>query len=144
MIGVKDILRRAVDEKASDVFIVAGIPVSYRKNGTIQIDRTDRLLPPQTEELLKEIYSLADRDINRLYEIGDDDFSLAIPGFSRFRVSAYKQRGALSAVMRIISFTLPDPESLHIPREIIELGNYTNGMVLVTGQAVSGKSTTLS
>ena len=141
---IEKILEQAVRERASDVFIVAGIPVSFRKNGIIHMEGKEKLFPPQTEELLREIYRLADRDIRILIDGGDDDFSLAIPGFSRFRVCAYKQRGALSAVMRIISFELPDPSKLHIPPEIIGLGNYSNGMVLVTGQAGSGKSTTLS
>lgn len=142
---IEEILKRAVDEKASDIFIVAGRPVSFRKNGTIHVDEGKMLLPNDTELLLHEIYDLAGhRDIKVLLDTGDDDFSLAIPGFSRFRVSAYKQRGSLSAVMRIISFELPDPSTLGIPEEIINLGNNSNGMVLVTGPAGSGKSTTLS
>lgn len=142
---IEEILKHATDQKASDIFIVAGLPISFRRNGKIHSAAGDRLLPADTELLVHEIYNLADhRDINILRNGGDDDFSFAIPGFSRFRVSAYKQRGSLSAVMRVISFTLPDPETLRLPREIIDLGNYSNGMVLVTGPAGSGKSTTLA
>ena len=142
---IEDILRHAVDVGASDIFIVAGLPVSYRKNGSIHSDDGTKLFPSDTKQLLAEIYELANkRNINILEEIGDDDFSFAVPGFSRFRVSAFKQRGSLSAVMRIISFELPNPEELGIPRGIVELGNYSNGMILVTGPAGSGKSTTLA
>lgn len=143
--SIKEILQKAVDEKASDVFIVAGLPVSVRKNGVIARQNDERLLPPDTELLLKEIYMLAgDRDLNIVEDGGDDDFSFAIPGLSRFRVSAFKQRGALSAVIRIITFELPDYSELEIPQQIIDMGKYSSGMVLVTGPAGSGKSTTLA
>ncbi len=142
---IEDILRHAVDVGASDIFIVAGLPVSYRKNGIIHSDGGTKLFPADTKQLLAEIYELANkRDINILEELGDDDFSFAVPGFSRFRVSAFKQRGSLSAVMRIISFELPNPVELGIPQSIVDLGNYSNGMILVTGPAGSGKSTTLA
>lgn len=139
------ILEQAISEKASDVFIVSGLPVSFRKDGVIKRINEERLLPPDTEALLTEIYQHAgDRDLRILNEDGDDDFSFAIQGLSRFRVSAYKQRGALSAVIRIITFDLPDFKTLGIPEYIIHLGDAGKGMVLVTGPAGSGKSTTLA
>jgi twitching motility protein PilT len=75
---------------------------------------------------------------------GDDDFSFAIPGLSRFRVNAYKQRGSLSAVIRVISFSMPDPASICIPDSIINMSRESTGMVLITGPAGNGKSTTLA
>ena len=73
---------------------------------------------------------------------GDDDFSFSIAGLSRFRVSTYKQRGSYAAVIRVISFALPDPESIGIPQNIIKLADIKKGLVLVTGPAGMGKSTT--
>ncbi|MCI6795789.1 MAG: PilT/PilU family type 4a pilus ATPase [Lachnospiraceae bacterium] len=94
---------------------------------------------------IRGIYTLADnRDISRLITAGDDDFSFAMPGLSRFRVSAYKQRGSLSAVIRVVAFVLPDPSALGIPDSVIRTGMQPHGMVLVTGPAGSGKSTTLA
>ncbi|MGI6766247.1 MAG: type IV pilus twitching motility protein PilT [Lentihominibacter sp.] len=143
--SIREILQKAVEERASDVFIVAGLPVSVRNNGMIVRQHDEKLLPQDTELLLKEIYMLAgDRDLCILEAGGDDDFSFAIPGLSRFRVSAFKQRGSLSAVIRIITFELPDYSELEIPQQIIDMGKYSSGMVLVTGPAGSGKSTTLS
>lgn len=140
-----EILRQAIAEKASDVFFVAGLPVSFRKQGVISQLNDERLLPADTEVLLKEIYEQAGgRDMSKLQQNGDDDFSCAIPGLSRFRVSAYKQRGALSAVVRIITFDLPDKDELGIPDYVIHLADSGKGMVLVTGPAGSGKSTTLA
>ncbi len=143
--NLRTILEQAIVEKASDVFIVSGLPVSFRKDGVIKRINDERLLPPDTELLLTEIYQHAgDRNLDILYDIGDDDFSFAIQGLSRFRVSAYKQRGALSAVIRIITFDLPDFKALGIPEYIMHLGDAGKGMVLVTGPAGSGKSTTLA
>ena len=143
--NITEILQKAVAEKASDIFIVAGLPVSLRKNGIIsRLDET-RLLPPDTEALISQIYSMAgNRELAIVSDGGDDDFSFAVPGLSRFRVSAYKQRGALSAVIRIITFDLPDYSELGIPNTIINMGNGSGGMILVTGPAGSGKSTTLA
>ncbi len=143
--NLRTILEQAIEEKASDVFIVSGLPVSFRKDGVIKRVNEERLLPPDTESLLTEIYQHAgERELRVLEEGGDDDFSFAIQGLSRFRVSAYKQRGALSAVIRIITFDLPDFKTLGIPEYIIHLGDTGKGMVLVTGPAGSGKSTTLA
>lgn len=143
--NLNDILKHAIEEQASDVFIVAGRPVSFRKNNVIYCIRDEKLLPGDTESLLKEIYECAEnRDIQLLEQLGDDDFSFAIAGLSRFRVSAYKQRGALSAVIRIISFGLPDFADLGLPEYVMHLGDAGKGMVLVTGPAGSGKSTTLA
>lgn len=141
---IKTLLTYAVEQQASDIFIVAGIPVSYRINGIIIRPDEERRLPADTESLLKQIYEMADRDMTSFLKKGDDDFSFALPGLSRFRVSAYRQRGSLSAVIRVIAFSLPSPETLHIPKQIIQLGNLSKGLVLVTGSAGSGKSTTLA
>ena len=102
------------------------------------------MLPKETHEFVTSIYTLAERDIHHFETYGDDDFSFAIPGVSRFRVSTFKQRGSYSAVIRVISFELPHPSELRIPDTVMNLANTNNGMVLVTGPAGSGKSTTLA
>lgn len=143
--NVIDLLKKAVAQRASDIFIVAGLPASYRSNNVIIKEEGDRLMPLETEAYLRQIYELADhRDMSQLLNSGDDDFSFAVKGLSRFRVSAYKQRGALSAVVRVITFELPDPKDIGISQQIIEFGLLARGLVLVTGPAGSGKSTTLA
>lgn len=142
---MQELLELAVQKQASDAFLIAGRPVSLRLNGSIHTIPGEKLLPPDTEKLIRELYVLADhRDFTRLVETGDDDFSFSIKGLSRFRVSAFKQRGSLSVVIRIIRFTLPDPKELHIPDSIMNLASSHKGMILVTGSAGSGKSTTLA
>ena len=143
--NVIELLQKAVVDQASDIFIIAGLPVSYRTNGRILREDGERLMPPQTSEFVQQLYELAQaRDLSPLLERGDDDFSFAIPGLSRFRVSAYKQRGALSAVIRVITFELPHPKDIGIPAPVMKFAGLSKGMVLVTGPAGSGKSTTLA
>ncbi len=143
--NVIELLQKAVVDQASNIFIIAGLPVSYRTNGRILREDGERLMPPQTSEFVQQLYELAQaRDLSPLLERGDDDFSFAIPGLSRFRVSAYKQRGALSAVIRVITFELPHPEDIGIPAPVMKFAGLSKGMVLVTGPAGSGKSTTLA
>lgn len=138
-------LTEATNAGASDLFIVAGLPLSYKKNGSMVTLGDEKVMPIQTESMIREIYHLAgERDISRFQETGDDDFSFAVRGLSRYRVSTYRQRGSMAAVIRVITFQLPNPADLGIPDSIIDMGNYTKGLVLVTGPAGSGKSTTLA
>lgn len=140
-----DLLKQAVTKGASDVFIVAGLPVSMRLQGNIMQIGEERLLPDDTHSVISQIYEMAGgRSMDILSNGGDDDFSFAIPGLSRFRVSAYKQRNTYSIVVRIITFTLPVPAELGIPDKIIDFARLPKGLVLITGAAGSGKSTSLA
>lgn len=144
-LNVIDFLQKAVSSGASDMFIIAGLPASMRINGNIVHLNDAKLLPADTENIILQIYNLAgNRNIETLELTGDDDFSFAVPGLSRFRVSAYKQRGSFSVVVRVITFELPDPKVLGIPDYIMDFANFSKGLVLITGPAGSGKSTTLA
>lgn len=140
-----DTLAKITKAGASDIFIVAGRPLSYKSNGRICSDGEGKLMPSDTDSMVTEIYELAgNRNMDRLRKCGDDDFSFAIGGVARFRINAYKQRGSLSAVIRVINFNIPDPHDLMIPDKIMGFADYKKGLVLVTGPAGSGKSTTLA
>lgn len=142
---LREILETSIKENASDIFIVAGLPLSIRQGGQVRKIGEEKFFPPETRELVEQIYHMAgDRSMEKLLDKGDDDFAFAIPGMSRFRVNAYKQRGSLSAVIRIITFTLPDPLQLGIPERVMKLADERKGMILVTGPAGAGKSTTLA
>lgn len=143
-IHITEMLQKATNANASDIFIVAGLPLSYKVNGILHSEG-ERLMPKDTELLIRSIYELdRNRSMNHFLETGDDDFSFAVPGLSRYRVSTYKQRGSLAAVIRVIAFELPNPEILGIPSVVLSLTSLTKGLVLVTGPAGSGKSTTLA
>ncbi|MCI7244210.1 MAG: PilT/PilU family type 4a pilus ATPase [Lachnobacterium sp.] len=141
---VRKILEEATKREASDIFIIAGRPLTYKSKGIMNTLDDQRMEPKDTFQFVSAIYTLAERNIDDFDRTGDDDFSFAIPGVSRFRVSTFKQRGSYSAVIRVISFTLPHPSELGIPDAVMELANSRSGMILVTGPAGSGKSTTLA
>lgn len=144
-VDVFELLHDAVAQGASDVFFVAGMPVVYKINGMMVQQPGDSLTAATAQICVKGVYQLAgQRDMTAVLKTGDDDFSFAIPNVSRFRVNVYKQRGSLAAVIRIITFTLPDPQAIGIPQTVMELADRTRGLVLVTGSAGSGKSTTLA
>lgn len=138
-------LKQAVEQKVSDIFIVSGAPLSLKCGDRIVAAGVERLMPLDTEACLREIYELADnRRMDTLLETGDDDFSFSVPSLGRFRCNAYRQRGSLSAVLRVVRFDLPDYKALGIPQTVIDLYQKKKGLVLITGSAGSGKSTTLS
>lgn len=135
-------LEKAVELGASDLFIVAGAPVSCKINGNLTPVDDKKLLPPDTEALINQLFSLAQRDTKDFLSCGDDDFSFAVAGLARFRVSAYRQRGSLAATCRIVAFSIPSYTQLGIPEEIMDLSKVHGGLILFTGTAGSGKSTT--
>ncbi|MBO7401862.1 MAG: PilT/PilU family type 4a pilus ATPase [Lachnospiraceae bacterium] len=141
---LEDILKKANELGASDVFVVVGQPVSYKIHGKIERSEWPILMPPDTRQILNRIYECADnRDVS-FREDGDDDFAVSVKGVGRFRVNVYKQRGAWSVVMRTVAFNLPDVTQMGIPQQILEFSEEKKGLILVTGTAGSGKSTTLS
>mgnify|MGYP001063056257 FL=1 len=142
MAELMEYLQQAVDRGASDLFLVAGGPVSVKEDGRLVPLGEEKLMPQDSQRLLAAIYERAGRSMVPFREKGDDDFSFAVPGLARFRVNAYRQRGSLAAVVRVVAFSIPDYRALHIPEEVMEPAAVKSGMVLVTGTAGSGKSTT--
>ncbi|BAK98217.1 twitching motility protein [Oscillibacter valericigenes Sjm18-20] len=139
---LKDFLEKAVDDGASDIFVVAGGPVSEKLDGHIRPLTQSRVLPDVTEQLIREVYRLANREMERFLKTGDDDFSFALAGLARFRVNTYRQRGSMAAVIRVVSFDIPDYRALGIPENIMAMAEETHGLLIVSGTAGSGKSTT--
>lgn len=142
MADIFEFLKTSVDMNASDVFVVAGAPVTVKADGSMKRLSDEKLFPPATMELISQVYEKAGRSTDKLLESGDDDFSFAVGGLARFRVNAYRQRGSFAMVIRIVAFDIPDYRVLGIPEEVMDVAQITHGMVLVTGTAGSGKSTT--
>ena len=142
---ILDILKKAAENQAADIFIVCGAVLSFKANGRMYEMDGDALSPEDTKNLVLQIFHLAKRDITeeQLPE-REKDFSLSVAGVGRFRVNIYKQRGSFSAVLRYVPFDLPDPAKLGIPEQVMQLSECKSGLVLITGVASSGKSTTLS
>jgi len=142
MAELLDYLKRAVSDGASDLFIVAGGPVCEKLDKHMRPISGEKIFPEETKRMISEIYALAKRPMDAYLSQGDDDFSLSVPGVARFRVNAYHQRGSLAAVVRVVAFDIPDWQEMGIPKEVMDLADVNHGMVLVTGTAGSGKSTT--
>ena len=142
---VMELLTQAVEQNAADIFLVPGMPFSYKIGGRIICQGEEKIMPDQLDQMITRIYEIAkNRSMERVLSHGDDDFSFAIPGVSRFRANVFRQRGSLAAVIRVVRFELPDPGQLKLPDVIMGISKLTRGMVLVTGSAGSGKSTTLA
>lgn len=142
---LNEILSTAVANNASDIFIVSGVGLSYKANGRLVKINDNPLPPAETKKLVHEIFKEGgfDYDIENMPE-QEKDFSVSIVGMGRFRANIYKQRGSFAAVLRYVPFELPDAKTLGIPDKVMEIAKAKNGIVLVTGPAGSGKSTTLS
>ena len=142
--NIEEILSIAIDKDAADVFLVAGIPVTYKCSGR-QVRAGDGILMPERlNELIREIYTISRRDPRNFEREIDDDFSFYVPKLGRFRVNVFRQRGSAAAVVRVIRFGLPDPVKLGIPESVLSLADVKKGLVLITGAAGTGKSTTLA
>ena len=145
MESIMDILQGAIERHASDLFLIAGLPLTYKVGGRQQRVEQARLMPEDTARLVQEIYTLCGRDGSKTLETrADDDFSFSVRELGRFRANIFRQRGSLSAVIRVIRFGLPDPVEMNIPDEVMAAARHMKGLVLVTGAAGSGKSTTLA
>lgn len=144
-IQLNELLKSAVDMGAADVFVVAGLPITFKVNEKFIAYNEQKMLPAATREIITSMYESSERSMDHLMRTGDDDFSVSIPGLSRFRVNTYKQRGSLAAIIRVIRFEIPDYRKYNIPVEIIKIpSRVPKGLILVTGPAGSGKSTTLA
>ena len=140
MAELVEYLKRAVQDGASDLFLIAGGRVSEKVEKTLCPISEETLMPQEAERLITELYVRANRPIEEYQRTGDDDFSLSLPGLARFRVNAYHQRGSMAAVVRVVVFEIPDWKKIHIPEQIMNLADMTHGLILVTGTAGSGKS----
>lgn len=138
-------LRAILQKRGSDVYIVPGARVMAKVNDQLEPLSEQKLRLADCEELIQQIYACADkRSIAHLREEGDDDFSFGLANLGRFRCNAFKQRGTLAAVLRVVPFDLPDAKALSIPDTVLNLSLRKRGMALVTGPAGSGKTTTLA
>ena len=141
---ILEILQTAVSAGAADVFLVAGLPVTLKCDGRQQRLDGGMLMPDDIRALVDEIYTVGNRSRVNLERGADDDFSFAVSPLGRFRVNVFRQRGSLAAVIRVIRFGLPDPAKLGIPESVLSLAENKKGLVLITGSAGTGKSTTLA
>ena len=141
-VTIEQIMGCAKDAGASDVHITVGISPKMRVNGKLMVMPFPVLLPADTKRICDSMMN--DKQKEHFEEKGEWDFSYSIPQMGRYRVNAFRQRGSVAMVLRIVGTIVPTPESLSLPPSVIDLYKMKRGLVLVTGPTGSGKSTTLA
>jgi twitching motility protein PilT len=138
-----EMLRKMVIEKASDLFVKVGSPPSLRIDGTINFLDTDEVTPQDTLEMYEIIEdSKKDGFRGAQHEV---DVAYELPGIGRFRVNIFRQKGYLGFVFRHIESHIPNFEELNLPTAALQkLAESSRGLILVTGNSGSGKSTSLA
>lgn len=140
---IDDLASQLVEMGGSDLHLKADAPPAVRTRGLLTyLEGHEALRPEDTEGILRTI--IPENLVEEFEEDGEADFSYAVEEVGRFRVNAFKQRGAVSIVMRFIPFGVPKLEDLNLPEAISNLAREERGIVLVTGTTGSGKSTTLA
>jgi twitching motility protein PilT len=138
-----EILQIAVQKKASDVHIVPLRKPMLRISGSlVPIEEYPVLSPDDTKNLIYSI--LYDEQKQKFEENWELDCSFDVPNLSRFRVNVLIQKNGIGAVLRLISSSIPTPESLGLPPAVVNLADMPRGLILVTGPTGSGKSSTLA
>ncbi|MCA0176431.1 MAG: PilT/PilU family type 4a pilus ATPase [Proteobacteria bacterium] len=140
--NMERVLQAMAEKAASDLFISANAPLLMKLNGQM-VAVTNRVLAPQEpHELLAEV--LTKDQMTLLEREGELNVALSLVGVGYFRLSAFRQRGSLAAVLRRIPSQIPDITTLHVPATLHNLALEKRGLVLMVGATGTGKSTTLA
>ena len=142
MVTIDEILRKAKDFNASDVHLTVGVPPKMRVNGNLVDMDFPKLGPRDTEIIIKDV--MTEEHHERFARKGEVDFSYSITNLGRYRINAFRQRNSMAASIRLVASNIPKPETLGLPRSVMDLTDKKRGLVLVTGPTGSGKSTTLA
>jgi len=137
-----DLFRSMADRDASDLYVKADTPPMFRVAGGVENSGLAAPSAEAVDDLLAAI--MTDSQRGALQEVGHADFAYWEPSLGRFRVNVYMQRGTTALVARRVRQDIPSFEELALPAVIAELALTPRGLVLVTGPAGSGKSTTLA
>jgi len=139
---INDLLHAAVDSDASDILLVTDAPPVFRIDGILKTTALEPLDPETIRDLCDQI--LKDKQKETLEKHKDVDFAITIPRLGRFRFNIHVQRGSFAAAIRRFSNDICSLSSLELPPVVEELTHLKTGLILVTGQTGSGKSTTLA
>jgi twitching motility protein PilT len=145
MFDLPEALQWIVENEGSDLHRkVKTLPLA-RINGSLRrVDRWGVLTEEDTERVVRDMLGDHSEKLAEFRNENEVDFSYAIPGLARFRVNAFRQRGTVSVVMRVIPFGVKTVQELGLPPVISELADEERGLILLTGTTGSGKSTTLA
>jgi twitching motility protein PilT len=136
------LLAYAVARNASDIHVHSGAPLKMRINGRLQEIETEPLDRDLATAIIREV--LTPEQQSALAAHGQVDFAYTLPSLGRFRSNAYRQQRGVDAVFRSIPPEPPTLASLGLPETLARFANFHQGMVLITGPAGCGKSSTLA
>jgi twitching motility protein PilT len=141
--GIDDLLRLAVEKKASDLHLKVGNNPYIRIDGIlVPLGDNARVTP---EEMLSMAFSMmTNRQKQKFKETAELDMAYGVAGLGRFRVNVFQQRGNVGMVLRVIPTKIRTIEELNLPKVVETICEEQRGLVLVTGTTGSGKSTTLA
>src|SRR5882757_18791 len=140
-----DLLRRSVDAGASDIHLKLDRPPMLRRDGSVApLEGVEPLTEADLDAYLRTVTAIAPQRYDLYHESGDLDIAYTADDLPRFRVNAFRQRGATSFALRVIPKKVPRFEDLGLPDGIRALAEEHRGLVLVTGATGSGKTTTLA
>ena len=142
-INIDDLLRRAVESRASDLHLKVGNHPYLRVDGILSgLTDVPRITP---EEMLSMAFSMmTNRQKQKFKETAELDMAYGVAGLGRFRVNVFQQRGNVGMVLRVIPTKIRTIEELELPRILTQICEEQRGLILTTGTTGSGKSTTLA
>jgi twitching motility protein PilT len=141
-LSLSDLLKRLLEMGGSDLHITTNSPPQIRVHGHLVPLDLPQMTPAETKQLAYSV--MTDSQKHRFEENLELDFSFGLKGLARFRANTFNQRGATSAVFRLIPFEIKSFNQLGLPAIVTKLCDKPRGLVLVTGPTGSGKSTTLA
>jgi twitching motility protein PilU len=130
------------EKNASDMFFAVNSPVHIKINGNLIPINQNKLEPENIQVLLSEIAS--EEQLAELERTNELNMGISVPNLGRFRLSAFRQRGSISAVFRFVPASIPPLEELALPPVLSELIMEKRGLLLIVGATGSGKSTTIA
>lgn len=130
------------EKQASDMFFANNTPIHLKINGNLLPINDQKMDQANIMALLAEVVSA--EDIEKLNRENELNLGISATGIGRFRLSAFRQRGSISAVLRFIPVNIPALAELHLPGILSELVLEKRGLILIVGSTGSGKSTTIS
>lgn len=141
---VEELFKHAADQGASDIFLIAGLPLSVKTNNQIRRLGERRMPPEDIQALIAQVYALSGRSMERMLESGDDDFSFSLPAF-RASASAYTGSAArLPPSSASWLSACPTRTNSAFPKLCWNWATGPRGLCSSPGPAGSGKSTTLA
>ncbi len=141
---LEELLRAALQKGATDVHLKAGVMPVIRRHGALRplSSNTPPLTAQQIEQMALSI--LDDKQREEFQRRREIDLGFGISGLGRFRVSIFRQRGTIRMVIRNIPYKVPTFTELNLPSILSNIATYERGLILITGVAGSGKSSTIA